>query len=105
VEQLRDRSNDHVRDRFMSNLDKSVRKGPWTEAEMQTLISAQKKFGNKWTLISQVLPGRSVSDIKNRWYNNYYKGSGGDHSESDNSSGGSSPISSGGSKGGPSKTE
>lgn len=31
------------------------------------LIRAHEKMGNKWVEISKLLPGRSETDIKNRW--------------------------------------
>jgi len=44
-------------------------KGPsWTEEEDSILIQEQSRLGNKWAQISQLLPGRSRNQVKNRWY-------------------------------------
>lgn len=42
-------------------------KEAWTEEEDMQLIEAHERMGNKWAEISKLLPGRSESDIKNRW--------------------------------------
>lgn len=44
-----------------------LQKEAWTEEEDMKLIQAHEKMGNKWAEISKMLPGRSESDIKNRW--------------------------------------
>jgi hypothetical protein len=42
---------------------------PWTAKEDAILVAAQKQAGNKWETISKLIPGRSGTDVKNRWYN------------------------------------
>ena len=37
------------RERWFNNLDPSILKGNWTEAEDATLIEAHKQLGNKWS--------------------------------------------------------
>jgi Myb-like DNA-binding domain len=56
------------RERYVNHLDPVLRKGEWSEEEDSLLISLHTQHGNKWTLISQHLPGRSHNDTKNHWY-------------------------------------
>jgi len=39
----------------------------WTEAEDKIIIEAQKKLGNKWVEISELLDKRTNEDVRNRW--------------------------------------
>lgn len=64
------RTADQVRSRFSRTLDPSLKKNvPWTPEEDGILQRCQATWGNKWTEISKMLPGRSDNDTKNRWYN------------------------------------
>jgi Myb-like DNA-binding domain len=56
------------RERYVNHLDPELRKGEWSEEEDSLLISLHMQHGNKWTLISRHLPGRSHNDTKNHWY-------------------------------------
>lgn len=45
------------------------KKTSWTEEEDNILFENQRKFGNKWTEIQKLLPGRSTSETSNRYHN------------------------------------
>uniref|UniRef100_A0A7S1CCU8 Uncharacterized protein n=1 Tax=Bicosoecida sp. CB-2014 TaxID=1486930 RepID=A0A7S1CCU8_9STRA len=62
------RNAKQCRERWVNNLDPTVNKGPWTEAEDRALVAAQAELGNKWSAIAERLPGRPDNAVKNRWY-------------------------------------
>jgi len=46
------------RERWFNHLDPALKKGGWTEEEDAILVDAQMKWGNSWTKIAKLLPGR-----------------------------------------------
>jgi len=72
---IANKMNDHnifrlgkqCRERWFNHLSPEVRKDPWTEEEDKIIIEEYNKMGSKWTLISNLLVGRTPNSIKNRW--------------------------------------
>ena len=56
--------------RYQNILDPNRIKGPWTKDEDTKLIELVKKYGpEKWSNISNFLPGRLGKQCRERWYN------------------------------------
>ncbi|KAH0791205.1 Myb-like DNA-binding domain containing protein [Histomonas meleagridis] len=64
---LPNRTGKQCRERWMNYFAPGLSKNDWTSEEDLFLLKRQSEVGNKWSLISQQLPGRSSSAVKNRW--------------------------------------
>ena len=67
------RTSAEVEQRWRQRIDPTTKKSSWTKEEDRILLMMHQKFGGKWKLISQYLPGRLPSSIKNRFYGKIYK--------------------------------
>ena len=60
------------RERWHNVLDPNIVRKEWTKEEDLFILEQHKKIGSKWSQISkmELLKGRPVSQIKNRFYQN-----------------------------------
>uniref|UniRef100_M4B353 Uncharacterized protein n=1 Tax=Hyaloperonospora arabidopsidis (strain Emoy2) TaxID=559515 RepID=M4B353_HYAAE len=61
------RTAKQCRERWRNRLDPSINKSPFTEEEDEAIQQAYAKYGNRWTQIAELLPGRTEDAIKLRW--------------------------------------
>ncbi|KAL4101683.1 hypothetical protein PRIC1_005432 [Phytophthora ramorum] len=61
------RTAKQCRERWRNRLDPSINKSPFTEEEDDAIQQAYEKYGNRWTQIAELLPGRTEDAVKLRW--------------------------------------
>jgi hypothetical protein len=67
------RNSSEVEQRWRQRIDPSTKKTSWSKEEDIVLESMYQKFGGKWKIIANYLPGRLPSSIKNRFYGKIHK--------------------------------
>ena len=61
------RSSKSCRLRWCNQLNPSVKRGPFTPEEDNTILMQHAIHGNKWAVISRFMPGRTDNQVKNRF--------------------------------------
>ncbi|GAB2277218.1 hypothetical protein Dimus_011925 [Dionaea muscipula] len=57
--------------RWLNYLRPNIRRGRFTEEEVELIIKLHKLLGNRWSLIAGRLPGRTANDVKNVYWNGH----------------------------------
>jgi len=57
-----------VRDRYLNNLQPDINNEAFTQEEDEKLLSLYGLLGSKWKEIASQMPGRTQSQVKNRYY-------------------------------------
>ncbi|XP_074311704.1 transcription factor MYB90-like [Silene latifolia] len=54
--------------RWLNYLRPNIRRGKFTDEEVELIIKLHNLLGNRWSLIAGRLPGRTANDVKNYWH-------------------------------------
>jgi myb proto-oncogene protein len=67
AKRVQGRTAKQCRERWFNHLDPTIKRGAFTAHEDELVTYQQGKIGNRWSLISAMLPGRTEDAVKSRW--------------------------------------
>ena len=65
---INERVSKQCRDRWINYLAPGIKKGRLTTEEMSIIKEKHKELDNRWSLITEFLPGRTGNQVKNAWH-------------------------------------
>jgi len=65
---LHGRIGKQCRERWNNHVNPDIKKTSWSSEEDDMLFRSQLVFGNRWSEISKLLPGRTENNVKNRFH-------------------------------------
>jgi len=67
------RNGKQCRERYHNHLEDGIIKEPWKVEEEELLVKLHGEHGNRWALISKLIPGRTDNCVKNMLYSRLRK--------------------------------